>query len=43
MDTNIKDMSAKKQNLRLTCIVTGKSRNTNTGYLEKKAAAAASL
>ena len=37
-------MSAKvKQNLKLTCLVTGKSRNTNTAYLEKKAQAAGSV
>ena len=30
-------MSAKqKQNLKLTCRITGKSRNTNTAYLEKE-------
>ena len=33
-------MSTQKQNLQLTCIITGKSRFTNTAYLEKKAAAA---
>tara|TARA_Y100000310_G_C20307323_1_gene634556 strand:+ start:226 stop:531 length:306 start_codon:yes stop_codon:yes gene_type:complete len=36
-------MSTKvKQNLKLTCLVTGKSRNTNTAYLEKKSEATAS-
>ncbi|MBC8416939.1 hypothetical protein H8E06_01240 [bacterium] len=30
-------MSTQKQNLQLTCIITGKSRFTNTAYLEKKA------
>lgn len=41
IDINInKDMSTQKQNLQLTCIITGKSRFTNTAYLEKKAQAA---
>ena len=31
-----------KQNLQLTCIITGKTRSTNTAYLEKKANAAGS-
>jgi len=31
-----------KQNLQLTCIITGKTRSTNTSYLEKKANAAGS-
>ena len=37
-------MSAKpKQNLKLTCMITGKSRNTNTAYLDKKAQNAGSV
>ena len=37
-------MSTKqKQNLKLTCRITGKSRNTNTAYLEKKAEEAGSV
>ena len=32
-----------KQNLKLTCRITGKSRNTNTAYLEKKAEEAGSV
>ena len=37
-------MSAKqKQNLRLACMITGKSRNTNTAYLDKKATNAGSV
>lgn len=37
-------MSTKqKQNLKLTCRITGKSRNTNTAYLEKKAEEAGSI
>ena len=30
-------MSNRKQNLRLTCMITGTTRNTNAAYLEKKA------
>ena len=36
-------MHMKKQNLKITCMITGSSRNTNTGYLEKKAANAGSV
>ena len=30
-------MSERKQNLKLTCMITGITRNTNAAYLEKKA------
>jgi hypothetical protein len=33
-------MSKQKQNLQLTCIITGKTRSTNSAYLEKKSTAA---